>query len=77
MGISPQSMLSYTISIFRPSIYTDSAWIGCRDVEIVQKAQEEGYVIWTHDLDFGELLVLSGDNTLVSIIYGVEEHATS
>jgi predicted nuclease of predicted toxin-antitoxin system len=30
------------------------------DAEILQKARREGYVLLSHDLDFGELLAVSG-----------------
>ena len=42
------------------------------DAEIVTKARREGYVILTHDLDFGELLAISGSEIPSVVIFGLQ-----
>jgi predicted nuclease of predicted toxin-antitoxin system len=39
------------------------------DAAILRKARREGYVVLTHDLDFGELIALSGAE-LPGIVHG-------
>jgi len=42
------------------------------DAEIIAKARREGYVVLTHDLDFGELLALSGANLPSVVIFRLQ-----
>jgi predicted nuclease of predicted toxin-antitoxin system len=43
------------------------------DAEIVKKAEHEGYIILTHDLDFGELLAISGANVPSTVIFRLQD----
>jgi predicted nuclease of predicted toxin-antitoxin system len=42
------------------------------DTDIVRKAREEGHIILTHDLDFGELLALSGADVPSVVIFRLQ-----
>lgn len=42
------------------------------DAEIVRKARREGYVILTHDLDFGELLAIGGSEMPSVVIFRLQ-----
>jgi predicted nuclease of predicted toxin-antitoxin system len=60
MGISP-----HTVSFLRDLGYEATHLHGenldrMADPDILDKARREGYVLLTHDLDFGQLLAVSG-----------------
>ena len=69
MSISPQSIAFLRDQHIEAVHLYELGLARLPDLEIVQKAQEEGYVILTHDLDFGELLALSGNNTPSIVIF--------
>jgi len=60
MGISPQSITFLRRLGFDAVHLHELGLDRSSDKEIVVKAQNEGYVVLTHDLDFSELLALSG-----------------
>ena len=61
MGISPRSV-AYLRNLGVDAVHLHELGLDrLPDAEIVRKARREGYVILTHDLDFGELLAISGN----------------
>jgi predicted nuclease of predicted toxin-antitoxin system len=60
MGISPHSV-AFLRELGIEAVHLHELGLDrLPDAEIVAKALQEGYVVLTHDLDFGELLALSG-----------------
>lgn len=62
MNLSPQ-----WVSLFRKQEYEAIHWINIGEVnatdqEIMDYARDYGYIIFTHDLDFGDILAASGGN---------------
>ena len=43
------------------------------DAEVVKKARREGYVVLTHDLDFAELVALSGAELPSVVIFRLQD----
>lgn len=43
------------------------------DGEIIEKAKSEGWVILTHDLDFGDLMAASGDSLPSVVIFRLSD----
>lgn len=62
MGLSPQTAqflraIGYkALHLYEVQLHT------LPDPEILAKARREGYIVLTHDLDFGELMAASGAN---------------
>lgn len=59
MGISPQTV-AFLNRLGHSAVHLHDQGLGkMPDPEILSKARGEGYVLLTHDLDFGELLAAS------------------
>lgn len=60
MGISPDTV-TFLQKLGYAAIHLDKAGLGrLPDSQILAKAYAEGYVVLTHDLDFGDLMAASG-----------------
>lgn len=60
MGISPETV-TWLRSLGYDAVHLHELGLDrARDSAILEKAREEGRVILTHDLDFGELIAASG-----------------
>ena len=60
MGISPRSV-AFLRDLSYEAVHLHELGLDrLPDAEILAKARREGYVLLTHDLDFGELLAISG-----------------
>ena len=60
MGISPRSV-AFLQNLGHDAVHLHSHGLDrLQDSSILDKAQEEGRVLLTHDLDFGELIAASG-----------------
>lgn len=60
MGISPDSV-AFLQGFGHDAVHLHDEGLDClEDSAILRKAQEEGRVLLTHDLDFGELIAASG-----------------
>lgn len=69
MGISPRSV-AFLRSLGYEAVHLYELGLErLPDVEILTKARREGYVVLTHDLDFGELIALSGADLLSVVIF--------
>ncbi|MGC9346621.1 MAG: DUF5615 family PIN-like protein [Anaerolineae bacterium] len=72
MGISPQS-IAFLREQGVEAVHLHELGLGrLPDVDIVDKAQNEGYIILTHDLDFGELLALSRASVPTVVIFRLQ-----
>ena len=60
MGISPQSVAFLRHRGIEAVHLHELGLIRLSDADIVEKARRDGYVTLTHDLDFGELVAVSG-----------------
>jgi predicted nuclease of predicted toxin-antitoxin system len=60
MGISPRSVAFLRDRGVEAVHLNELRLDRLSDAEVVKKAQREGYVVLTHDLDFAELVALSG-----------------
>ena len=72
MGISPQSVASLRDLGYEAVHLHELRLDRLPDAEIIAKARREGYVVLTHDLDFGELLALSGANLPSVVIFRLQ-----
>jgi predicted nuclease of predicted toxin-antitoxin system len=72
MGISPQSIAFLRKQGIEAVHLHELGLEQLPDAEIVQKAQEEGHIVLTHDLDFGELLAQSGANVPSIVIFRLQ-----
>ena len=69
MGISPDTV-SWLRSQGHDAVHLhERGWERLSDSEILEKAREEGRVLLTHDLDFGQLLALSGATSPSVIVF--------
>ena len=69
MGISPitvQFLVSLGYDAFRLS---EQGLHRMPDPDILQMARDEGRILFTHDLDFGDILAASGDRSPSVIIF--------
>jgi predicted nuclease of predicted toxin-antitoxin system len=72
MGISPRSV-AYLRGLGVEAVHLHELGLDrLPDAEIVRKARREGYVILTHDLDFGELLAISGSEMPSVVIFRLQ-----
>lgn len=60
MGISPRSVAFLCDRGVEAVPLHELGLDGLQDAEVVKKAHREGFVVLTHDLDFAELVALSG-----------------
>lgn len=72
MGISPQSIAFLREQGLEAVHLHELGLEQLPDADIVKKAQEEGLIVLTHDLDFGELLALSGANAPSVVIFRLQ-----
>ncbi len=72
MGISPRSV-AFLRELGIEAVHLHELGLNrLPDAEIVEKARSEGYVVLTHDLDFGELLALSGAEIPSVVIFRLQ-----
>ena len=72
MGISPRSV-AFLRDLGVEAVHLHELGLDrLPDAEIVKKARHEGYVVLTHDLDFGELLALSGAEVPSVVIFRLQ-----
>jgi predicted nuclease of predicted toxin-antitoxin system len=69
MGISPRSVAFLRNLGYEAVHLYELGLERLPDVEILIKARREGYIVLTHDLDFGELIALSGADLLSVVIF--------
>ncbi len=69
MGISPDSV-AFLQSVGYRAIHLEQEGLGrLSDSQILAKAYAEGYVVLTHDLDFGDLMAASGASAPSVVIF--------
>ena len=69
MGISPHSV-AFLRDLGYEALHLHELGLDrLPDAEILAKARREGYIVLTHDLDFGELLATSGDRLPSVVIF--------
>ena len=69
MGISPATV-GWLGSRGHDAVHLhERGWDRLPDSEILEKARDEGRVLLTHDLDFGQLLALSGATSPSVIVF--------
>jgi predicted nuclease of predicted toxin-antitoxin system len=72
MGISPRSVdLLRDMGIEAVHLH-ELGLDRLTDAEIVKTARGEGYIVLTHDLDFGELLAMSGTELPSVVIFRLQ-----
>lgn len=69
MGISPKTVDALGRLGYQAVHLQQQGLHQLTDVKILEKARREGYVLLTHDLDFGDLLAASGANLPSVIIF--------
>ncbi len=69
MGISPKSIIFLRDLGFEAFHLNDFGLGKLADSEILSKANQENFIVLTHDLDFGDLLAASGDKLPSVIIF--------
>ncbi len=72
MGISPRSVDFLRHSGVEAVHVHELGLDRLPDARIVEKARSEGYVVLTHDLDFGELLALTGADLPSVVIFRLQ-----
>lgn len=73
MGISPRSV-AFLRDLGVEAVHLHELGLDrLSDSEIVEKARSEGYVIVTHDLDFGELIAVSGAELPSVVIFRLQD----
>jgi predicted nuclease of predicted toxin-antitoxin system len=73
MGISPHTV-TFLQGLGHDAVHLYTQGLDrLGDPAILRKAQEEGRVLLTHDLDFGELLAASGDALPSVIIFRLRD----
>jgi len=60
MGISPRSVAFLQERGYHATHLCEIGLERMSDADILEKARREGFVVLTHDLDFGELIAISG-----------------
>ncbi len=69
MGISPHS-IAFLRDLGYEAVHLHELGLDrLPDAEILAKSRREEYVVLTHDLDFGELLAISGDRLPSVVIF--------
>jgi predicted nuclease of predicted toxin-antitoxin system len=69
MGISPKSV-AYLRELGYDAVHLyEQGLERLSDTDILRKAREEGLVVLTHDLDFGELMAASGAKVPSVVIF--------
>jgi len=72
MGVSPRSV-AFLRSLGIEAVYVHELGLDrLPDAQIVEKARSEGYIVLTHDLDFRELLALSGADLPSVVIFRLQ-----
>lgn len=72
MGISPRSV-AFLRDMGAEAVHLHELGLErLPDAAIVEKARSEGYIVLTHDLDFGELLALSGADLPSVVIFRLQ-----
>jgi predicted nuclease of predicted toxin-antitoxin system len=73
MGISPRVVEELRQNGHDAVHLQEQGWGTMPDPEILRKAQEEGRILLTHDLGFGELLAASGGELPSLIIFRLKD----
>lgn len=73
MGISPAIVRRLREQGYNAIHLHEQGLIRLSDADILKKAQNESRVLLTHDLDFGELLALSGEGLPSIIIFRLSD----
>ncbi len=73
MGISPASVANLRTQGFDAVHLHEQGLDRMDDRDILEKARVEGRVVLTHDLDFGDLLALSGDELPSVVIFRLKD----
>jgi predicted nuclease of predicted toxin-antitoxin system len=73
MGISPRSVAFLRDRGFEAVHLHELGLDRMSDVEVVKKARREGYIVLTHDLDFAELIALSGAELPSVVIFRLRD----
>ena len=73
MGISPASVANLRAQGFDAVHLHEKGLDQMDDRDILEKARVEGRVVLTHDLDFGDLLALSGDELPSVVIFRLKD----
>lgn len=69
MGISPATV-TFLQNLGHTALHLDQAGMGrLPDSQILAKAYAEGYIVLTHDLDFGDLMAASGAKAPSVVIF--------
>ena len=69
MGISPKTA-AFLRSLGHDAVHLHEQGLhGLEDRAILTKAREEGRILLTHDLDFGELIAVSGAMLLGVVVF--------
>ena len=77
MGVSPR-VVKELLRKGHDAVHLQEHGLGrMTDPEILQKAREEGRILLTHDLDFGELLAVSGGKLPSVIIFRLKDMRAS
>ena len=69
MGISPKTVAFLQSLGYDASHLHDQGLHRLQDPAILEKAKNEGWVLLTHDLDFGELIAASGASLPSIVIF--------
>lgn len=69
MGISPK-VVAFLADLGHDAVHLHEQGLDrLPDAEILKKARDEGRVLLTHDLDFGELVAASGERLPSAVIF--------
>jgi predicted nuclease of predicted toxin-antitoxin system len=69
MGISPKTV-EFLQHLGHQAVHLQQQGLhGLKDHQILEKAREEGCILLTHDLDFGDLLAASGADLPSVVIF--------
>ncbi len=60
VGISPRTVAFLQAQGYKAVHLREQGLERLADVAVLVKAREEGFILLTHDLDFGELIAASG-----------------
>jgi len=73
MGISPASVANLRATGYDAIHLHEQGLDRLADLDIMNKARLEGRVVLTHDLDFGDLLAISGENLPSVVIFRLKD----
>ena len=73
MGISPRSVAFLRDRGVEAVHLHELGLDRMSDAEVIKKARREGYVVLTHDLDFAELIALSGAELPSVVIFRLRD----